>query len=298
MCSKRWRPRMVEPHQDTEFAMRIVQPSPPLRGYISSIYVFGINTPQLVDDLSVPEWGNIRLIYSGGYDAMTGDPTIRRFDNAVLQGPNCKAVRFRVQHCRMVGIGMLPAGFAQLWDMNLATLADDAIALETVMGARATQLHAQVASGVDADAQTALVDAHLTTLIQSAARNPVVDDINRIQALLNDPAIFEAEQLADAARINPVALTRFCKKRFGFPPKLLLRRQRFLRMLEAIHGRPYAEWPDFLDPHYTDQSHMIRDFRYFMGLSPTRYLALPRIVQQASAANRSEALGSVLQGLT
>jgi methylphosphotriester-DNA--protein-cysteine methyltransferase len=278
--------------------MRIVQPSAALRGYISSIYVFDIDAPQPVDDLSVPEWGNIRLIHAGGYDAVTSGADPERFDYAMLQGPNCKAVRFRVQHCRMVGIGMLPAGFAQLWDMNVAAFAESAAPLTSLMGSRAAELIDLMVTASDVDQQIAIVDAHLTALIQSARLNPAIGDINRVQALLNDPAIFEAEQLAEAARMNPVALTRFCKRRFGFPPKLLLRRQRFLRMLEAMHGRPYAEWPDFLDPHYTDQSHMIRDFRYFMGMSPTHYLALPRMVQQASAMHRSQVLGTVLQGLT
>jgi methylphosphotriester-DNA--protein-cysteine methyltransferase len=70
-----------------------------------------------------------------------------------------------------------------------------------------------------------------------------------------------------------------------------------LRMLGALQARPYSEWPDYIDPQYVDQSHMIRDFKYFMGMSPRQYLALPRPVQKLSAIKRTEAVGGSLQGL-
>jgi hypothetical protein len=87
------------------------------------------------------------------------------------------------------------------------------------------------------------------------------------------------------------------KRGFGFPPKLLLRRQRFLRMLGTLHARPYDEWPDFIDPQYVDQSHMIRDFGFFLGMPPRRYFAMDRPILRAATMGRAAMFGQPLQGL-
>jgi methylphosphotriester-DNA--protein-cysteine methyltransferase len=278
-------------------SLRIVQPSEPLRPFLTAYYLSEIDSPTPFDDLSVPEWGNIRLIYEGGFHIRSGLNAGRYTDHPIIQGPASKAVRFTVQNCRMLGIGLLPAGFARFWDINLSTMADRSEPLDLVIGEMAARLTEAVANASSAGEQFKIVDDFLLGLLRNARPGTASHDVSQIHAMLNDPAISHMEQMADALRMTPSALARFCKRRFGFPPKLLLRRQRFLRMLDVLHERPYAEWPDFLDPQYTDQSHMIRDFKYFMGMSPTQYLALPRMVQKASALHRSEALGSALQGL-
>jgi methylphosphotriester-DNA--protein-cysteine methyltransferase len=97
-----------------------------------------------------------------------------------------------------------------------------------------------------------------------------------IEKLLENPEMMTVGQLCAATGISHARLIRLCRRAFGFPPKFLLRRARFQRMLAAIDARPYQEWRDFIDPQYVDQSHLIRDFHYFLGMPPSRYAASPR----------------------
>ena len=278
-------------------SLRIVQPCEALRPYVSGYYVSEIDSAVPITDLSVPEWGSIRLIYAGGFAVETGFDAGQFIRNSVVQGPSSKAVGFTIQFCHMVGIGLLPAGFARLWNADIGRITDRSRPLESMIGDAVPKLIGAIGNARSIDDRFGIAESYLLTRLRDTPPNAASEEVSRIQALLNNPMIGDAEQLARAMGRNPSALARLCKKHFGFAPKLLLRRQRFLRMLDALHARPYAEWPEFLDPQYTDQSHMIRDFRYFMGTSPTRYLALPRMVQKASAAHRSAALGSALQGL-
>ena len=277
--------------------LRIVQPSVALRPYISSYYLSEIDSTEPINDLSVPEWGSVRLIYNGGFAVDTGDDSGRFINQPVIQGPASKAVGFTVQRCCMIGIGLLPAGYAKFWDNDVSRIADKSVPLGSIIGMAAEPLFESVVQAATAKEKFSIVDSFFLGMLRNLSSRDASDEVARVHALLNNPGIGDMEQLAEAMGRHPSALARFCKKRFGFPPKLLLRRQRFLRMLDVFQSRPYAEWPDFLDPQYTDQSHMIRDFRYFMGMSPTQYLALPRMVQKSSALHRSQALGGALQGL-
>ena len=59
----------------------------------------------------------------------------------------------------------------------------------------------------------------------------------------------------------------------GVKPKLFLRIQRFQRVLQKVHLMPVVDWGQLaLEQGYFDQSHLIRDFVAFSGLSPADYL--------------------------
>lgn len=104
-----------------------------------------------------------------------------------------------------------------------------------------------------------------------------------VQALLTDPEIGTVEQLCYETGLSQPRLSRLCRREFGTTPKKLLRRARFGRMLQALCQFPYAMWRDFLDPQYFDQSHFIRDFRYFLGMAPSQFVAQPEGLQHAYA---------------
>jgi AraC-like DNA-binding protein len=56
-------------------------------------------------------------------------------------------------------------------------------------------------------------------------------------------------------------------------PKLYCRIQRFQHVLRLIHRRQVIDWANVaLSCGYYGQSHFVRDFRAFAGLSPTAYL--------------------------
>jgi AraC-like DNA-binding protein len=285
------------PSDGPGMALRIVQPSEPLRRFLSGYFLSTLDLPQPVTDHAVPEWGGIRIMLEGAFEPDLPGIGPTRVDQSYVQGPSSKAVRFTIQRCRQFGIGLLPEAFVRFWDVDVSALANGWLPIEALLGAEAEVLAGALAGARDADAMFAIADRFMLGLLADTRPSPATDTVARLHRALNDPATVRIEDLTEKVGLAPSTLANLCKRRFGFPPNLLLRRQRFLRLLEALHARPYAEWPDFVDPNYTDQSHMIREFRFFMGMSPTQYLAQPRLIQQASAAFRREALGGALQGL-
>ncbi len=99
--------------------------------------------------------------------------------------------------------------------------------------------------------------------------------LNAIRARLDhDPlAVTELAELAD---VHPVYLTRAFRKRFGCSIREYRRRQRVRRAADLLAGStlPIVEIAARLD--YFDQSHLCRDFKAELALSPGDYRTIVR----------------------
>lgn len=104
--------------------------------------------------------------------------------------------------------------------------------------------------------------------------HPDEPQIAQIAALLRDGRTISLPDAAERSGIDHRALLRLTKRYFGFPPKVLLMRARFLRGLIAMLIADTK--PDFaaVPPGYHDTSHFIRDANHFLGMTPRRFLAI------------------------
>jgi AraC-like DNA-binding protein len=103
---------------------------------------------------------------------------------------------------------------------------------------------------------------------------------------LRDPEIADVAMLVESLGMGRRTLERLCSRYFGFPPKMLLRRQRFLRSLARFMLESRDNWSRALDVQYFDHAHFVRDFRSFMGMTPTEYAATPHPVIDRIMAQR------------
>jgi len=142
--------------------------------------------------------------------------------------------------------------------------------------------------------RTSIAEAHVTLLSRPANEE---DRVRAIHAALVDPSVSTVKALAERAGQPVRSLERITQSVFGFPPKLLLRRQRFLRSLTQFMLDPSLAWLDTMDPLYHDQAQFIRDFRRFMGMTPSAYAALPHPILGAAAHARNAAVGAAMQVL-
>jgi transcriptional regulator GlxA family with amidase domain len=103
------------------------------------------------------------------------------------------------------------------------------------------------------------------------------------------------DELAARAGLGQRTLERLCARHFGFSPKLLLRRQRFMRSLAQFMLDPSLNWIGALDGQYHDQAQFVRDFHDFMGVSPSTYAACPHPVLEMFMRERMRIAGSAVQ---
>lgn len=281
--------------------VRFFMPSPELAPYISTYYLTEVGLPEgeVVQDWLHPEWGNLRLSRMGLWKAGIGTEPLRDTPAFVASGPTSHCAHFLTSRGRVWGVGILPLGWARLFDTPAASHADSFCDGQTdpTFAGLAPLLDHIFSGAADAAAEAARID---TFLCDYLATRPVPEDEQRIRAAhaaLIDQDIGSVADFAERLGISSRSLERLSLRAFGFPPKLLLRRQRFLRSLAQFMLDPSLTWISTLDWHYVDQAHFVRDFKRFMGMSPSTYAGLDHPVLNAAARARAAATGHAVQAL-
>lgn len=279
--------------------VRFFMPSPALALYVSTFYLTEVNLPEgeTIEDWLHPEWANLRFSRNDSWQAAIGDEPLRDCANFTATGPTSHAVRFVAGTMRAWGIGLLPLGWARFVGSPAESATNRFIdgAADAKFARFAALLDTLFGVAPDPSGEAARIDAFLLDLLD---RTQPAEDEPRIlsaHAALLDPDLGAVSGLAERVGMSIRSLERLCLRAFGFPPKLLLRRQRFLRSLAQFMLDPSLTWLSTLDWQYVDQAHFVRDFRAFMGMSPRRYGALEHPVLRAAARARAAAAGAAVQ---
>ncbi|MBG6235372.1 AraC-like DNA-binding protein [Pedobacter sp. CAN_A7] len=95
---------------------------------------------------------------------------------------------------------------------------------------------------------------------------------------LHHTTINPVKSIAVKAAITERSVQQRFKKYTGYSPKALLRFLRFKQVLQEVTGWKKTEkksWFALITKYgYHDQSHLIKDFKYYTGVSPKRFLKL------------------------
>jgi AraC-like DNA-binding protein len=288
-------------HTETGNAItiRFALPSEALRPFVTTYYLTDVKTAPaepVLADLLHPEWPNLRFMKPGWSHAALGDAPLRPSPGFAVTGPTSVPTRFQVSTGRGWGIGLLPLGWSTLFAAEAGDYADRAV------DGRADPAFAALRPLADAlevprsfAEEVALIEAHLGALITGLPDQ--AEAIAAFNAALVDPEMASAGELADRVGMSLRSLERLSRRAFGFPPKLLLRRQRFLRSLSQFMLDPSLKWLRTLDCQYHDQAHFVRDFKRFMGMTPSAYARLEKPLLIAAARARMEIAGQAMQGL-
>lgn len=286
------------PSASPHVATRFFPLSAPLRPYLSTIYLSEVAVADgaRVEDHLHPEWANLRFVDGDPPLAAIGGGPAAGTPRFIATGPTSRATYFAAGNMRTWGIGVLPMGWAKFIPLPADELADricdgsahPAFARFAPLGERLRQTR-------DVDAAAALIDAYFCALLPGAP--PDDPAILAAHAALVDDDLSSVAELSAKLGQSERSIERLSHRAFGFSPKLLLRRQRFLRSLARFMLDPSMAWIDTMDHHYYDQAQFTRDFQRFMGMSPRDYAARPKPILGAAALARAAAAGAAVQGL-
>lgn len=283
---------------DCQIDVRFFAAPPDLEGCFSSFYraLFTVSEGQRVNDLLQPEWANLRFFAGDCPDAnVPGGPVLRN-SRLTATGPSSLPVHFELGTTRMWGIGLFPLGWAKFCNAPASDVANLVVHGEKH---RAFSNFRELAENLFDDEDDEA--GELARIIECfRSLNRTVEGEERIMsahAAMVDPAVSTVEEFAEHSGMGRRTLERLCRRHFGFAPKLLLRRQRFMRSLAQFMLENASNWSEAMDEHYHDQAQFVREFRKFMCMNPGEYAALDHPILAAFMRHRARVWGAAAQTL-
>ena len=274
--------------------VRFQLPHPALRDLVTAYVV--VESPGPLTDHLHPEWVNMRFVLSGTWavEDPAGGALIPGLP-ATLFGPSDRARLFTTSGGALLGVGLTPIGWMRLIGGDASAIANRALPLGNVLGVPGDSLAQSLSACEDDAGRFALLDRLLLRRAGAPRRREAV--VLLVHDALVSGSACEVRDFAELVGLSPSALHRLCMRVFGFTPKRLLRRQRFLRTLGAVRDAPDRPLTEFMDPAYYDQAHFNRDFKQYMGTTPLAYFSSPRELIRRAAEERRRVIGAPVQGL-
>jgi AraC-like DNA-binding protein len=267
-------------------------------GCFTTFYRAELDVPDggVVHDHLQPEWANLRFFCGATPTSQIANGAVIEGTDFTATGPSSHPTSFSLGTSRMWGVGILPLGWARFFDVDAASTANLLTDGHSHPAFRKFSGLSRVLCdpGVSEEEQLAFLAEELGKLMRP---NRDEDKISRAHQCLLDVSLTTVASFADAAGMSTRTLERICRRYFGFPPKLLMRRQRFMRSLVAFLIHRKSNWTEAMDEHYHDQAQFTREFQQFMLMKPTEYAALEHPILASFMKMRARVWGSPAQTL-
>lgn len=172
----------------------------------------------------------------------------------------------------IIGIHFKPGGAFPFLGLPAGDLADTHVDLETLWGSSAEWLRERLCEARTSDERFHLLqNALLSRLCHEVEQHYAVSAA--LEMFGKNQAGPRVREVAKSLGISQRRFIQVFKAEVGLTPKLFSRIQRFQQTRTLIQHNPSINWADLaVDFGYFDQSHLIREFLEFSGLSPTDYI--------------------------
>jgi len=248
-------------------------PAPPLSDFIENLWLLS-DAPLHERELIIPS-GTLELVINLHQDEFRIYESVhteehRRYSGALVSGAYQRPFVIDTrEHASVIGVHFKPGGAFPFFRESAGRLADAHVDLDTLFGASARELRERLCAS------------------KTPAQRFGILEIALISRLLRPPKRHGAVQVGLACLMrggtsvaNVAARVELSHRRFiqvftaevGMTPKLFARVRRFQRVVALAKQDPSPDWGHLaLACGYFDQSHLVRDFVTFSGLSPTEF---------------------------
>lgn len=251
------------------------KPIRPLSKFVDTFWLYEGDAKQHKTQRILPT-GTLELVINLQQDELRFHDAERsgncaRFSGAIVSGAHGRGLT-PVGESSIIGVHFKPGGAFPFLGVPADELADTHVDLETLWGSSIARLRERLCE--------ARTSTERFQLLQHALLSRLSDGVEKHHAVSTALAIFgknhAGSRVSEAAKYVGLSQRRFIqvfKAEVGLTPKLFSRIQRFQQTRTFIHQNTSIKWADLaIDLGYFDQSHLIREFLEFSGLSPTDYI--------------------------
>lgn len=252
-----------------------IVPGSRLKPYVKCYYIYEADATASFEDTVFPS-GCMEIIFNLGaghwQTAATGDfvttPSIE------LWGQITKPLIVRsVGKNTMLGIRFFPHAAAYFLKENIEQFNNQIVDLMDVSGSTVNELHTRLLETAEWSKRIALVEEFLLQKLSPVERRhnkvALVSDI--MHEIKREDFFDKIEDIATRYGITSRYLQKLFLQYTGLTPKLYSKINRFQNSLRLVTRKDSSLTSIAYDCGYFDQSHFIREFKSFTGLTPSGY---------------------------
>ncbi|HEY2527225.1 MAG TPA: helix-turn-helix domain-containing protein [Xanthobacteraceae bacterium] len=247
-------------------------PAPPLDRYIECFWWSHRDEPQHHSEHMLPS-GGAQLLFalhetpilcrpstSGNSIAWSGSIVHGPQSSYYLAGPKPKG--------SAVGVSFRPGAAGAVLGASMKELADRHVALDAIWGTRGVDLHRRLMSAGAPKEIFRILEQSLSARIH----RPLLIHPAVAQAVASRPALVRVADLHRASGYSPRHFIALFRSAVGLNPKHYCRIRRFNSAVRRMAAGDEQGFGDIAAAAgYSDQAHLIREFREFAGVTPTKY---------------------------
>lgn len=218
----------------------------------------------------VPNWATIRVLIEGPMFGLSkANRPLRMLPPAALVGTFSRAFGIVTNGGATVQIPVTPIGWSRLFGARADQLRDTITPLDALLPVPAVRdledaMH-RVETGLE-------VKALLDDFFRRTLRSPAEDDL-AIRVLMHIIERDEGLSIVESCERHGIAqhrLQRVANRYFGFPPKLLKSRFRFLTTLMQVIATPVTSYDPIRVAGF-EIPYFLRLSQYFLGMTPRQF---------------------------
>ncbi|WP_017462327.1 helix-turn-helix domain-containing protein [Dyella ginsengisoli] len=205
----------------------------------------------------------------------TDEPQRRclRASGSVLGGPRVTSqIIDTAEQVRVMGVVFRPGGAHALTAEDQQALLARDIDLEDLFGSHARRLREQLLEATGPQARLQLLEQWLRAHRRGPAIDPAV--AHAAATLDRAPQWARIAGVVEQTGLSDDRLRMRFRRQIGIGLKRYARLQRFRAVVVQVHRAGAVDWCRVAaDGGFTDQAHLVREFRAFAGLTPGAFLA-------------------------
>lgn len=255
--------------------LKEIKPSERLRPYVKCYFIFESESALELEDIVFPG-GNMEIMFNLGEGIWRSavDNVFQTTPPVELWGQITRPLAIQSKgNNTMLGIRFFSHSAAcflneDIWEFN-NQIAD----LRDVLGHPVKTLHSRLMEVRELSKRIDLIENFLLSRLSAVEKRPekIAMVGHMVQDMRKNAFTETMEVVASRYNITPRYLQKLFLQYTGIPPKLYGKINRFKQSLRLISNKENSLTSIAYDCGYFDQSHFIREFKSFTGLTPSAY---------------------------
>lgn len=265
-------------------------PGERLKPYIKCLYYYESGSAVDYDDIVFPS-GNTEIIFNlgQGHWQAKKDGAFYTTPPIELWGQITKPLSIKsLGENTMIGVRFYPHSAAYFFNESVAEFNNEVVNAPDLMGTSVKTLYARLLDTNDLDKRLALIEDYLwSRLVLFEKKHSKINFIGQIVHSLyhNNSGNEKIEAISVRNNISARYLNMLFLQYTGLPPKLFCKINRFQHSLNLVNANGQNLTNIAYESGYFDQSHFIREFKSFTGITPNSFAAQASPINQVLAGN-------------